>query len=227
MCSPGEVHVHLFRLSGPTPANLDRILSRDERDRAERFQVKNSRDLFIAAHCALRTTLAAYLHQEPQSLEFQTDSYGKPFLSRGKIQFNMSHSHDAIAIAVCNDVVGIDVECIRPGVYTRSLSESCLGRSERAWLLDQEDPELAFYRVWTLKEAAVKADGRGLSLEFASIVAIPHGIDQASPITIDSMTWWGRELTPPSGFCLAVATPKPTVVIAYSHDAMEVRCGAG
>jgi 4'-phosphopantetheinyl transferase len=218
MCSQSEVHIHVFRVNPLASAKLYAILSRAECERAEKFVVKDARDLFIAAHCVLRTTLARYLHKDPASLEFRTNRHGKPYLRGREIQFNMSHSHDAIAIAFCHDLVGIDIEYVRQALYSRSLSDSCLTAGERAWLLDQENHEIAFYRIWTLKEAAVKADGRGLSLDCTSVIAVPRGIEQISPITIGSTIWSGMELSSPPGFYLSVVTRTPLeTVIGYHY----------
>jgi len=215
-CLPNEVHIYLFRLGEPAEGCLNPTLSSEECVRAGRFVEKRDRDLFITAHSALRVVLSGYTHQDPASLEFRANMQGKPSLLGGEIQFNMSHSYDAVAIAVSRDVVGIDIEYIRPGLYDESLSKSLLAPCEREWLQDQKDVNVAFHRIWTLKEAGTKADGRGLSLDCASVAAIPCGIEEISPVAICSTTWWGIELSSPADFCLSVVTrQRSPVFIRY------------
>src|SRR6266704_2303945 len=113
MCSKNEVHVHLVVLGEEVPADVKIVLSRDEWDRANRFVVKSDQHLFLAAHYALRVVLAGYLREDPASLEFRRNTHGKPSLRGEDVQFNMSHSHGAVAIAVCTEVVGIDIEYVR------------------------------------------------------------------------------------------------------------------
>src|SRR5688572_21945113 len=99
-------------------AGFSRLLSPDERDRAERFYFERDRSRFIIGRGLLRTLLGAYLALEPGRIEFRYGAYGKPALNgpvRGKtLQFNLAHSNDmAVFIFSRNRPVGIDVEHIR------------------------------------------------------------------------------------------------------------------
>ena len=59
--------------------------------------------------------------------------------------------------------VGVDVEPV-DRVVSPDLTQAVLSKPEAAWLgaLEKADQPLAFTRLWTLKEAFIKATGRGL-----------------------------------------------------------------
>lgn len=90
--------------------------------------------------------------------------HGKPFLAeRPDICFNLSHSDGIAACIVSANECGIDCERVRewrPNVVRRVFTP------EEQALLEAE-PEggrgLLFFRIWTLKEAFVKAVGKGIS----------------------------------------------------------------
>lgn len=90
---------------------------------------------------------------------FLVGEHGKPSLQEHPgIHFNMSHCTNAIACAVDNMPIGIDVESTR-----RKISDALI----RHTMSPQEQEEIAgdpirFFRLWTQKEALVKLHGTGL-----------------------------------------------------------------
>lgn len=94
--------------------------------------------------------------------QFECGKNGKPFLSGNRnIHFNISHSKNIIAAAVCDQPVGIDVQHIvpwRPGMAKRICSP-------KQWQLLQKSsaPAEEFTKLWTQKEAIVKRTGTGLA----------------------------------------------------------------
>jgi len=89
------------------------LLSPCERARADRFDFRRDRDLFVAGHARLRRILGAYLQESPAALRFAYGESGKPALS-GPLAFNLSHSGGFAALAVARFQLGVDIECIRP-----------------------------------------------------------------------------------------------------------------
>jgi len=89
----------------------------------------------------------------------------KDGLSRLPIQFNVSHSEEVGIVAVCmNYPVGVDIEWIRPLADMDDLARRFFTQRESALvesLLGDEKQEV-FYRLWTCKEAYLKASGEGL-----------------------------------------------------------------
>lgn len=89
-------------------------------------------------------------------------SLGKPFLNEySDIFINLSHCSGLAVCAVGGNALGIDCEEkreVKRGVVRRVCTESEAQEIENA-----ENPDLAFTRLWTLKESFVKAVGRGIS----------------------------------------------------------------
>ncbi len=90
-------------------------------------------------------------------------SQGKPFFPEGPF-FNLSHSGDFTALAVCHAPVGIDIQKQGPADFF-ALANRCFHPAERQLLASAPDTAQMFYTLWTLKESYMKADGRGFSLD--------------------------------------------------------------
>jgi len=151
----------------PIPVELPErpSLSEAEWARAERmFPVPQK--TFIASHYALRRILARYLEIAPDQIEFEVDAYRKPSL-RGatSLSFNLSHSEELALVAVTRGrQIGVDVEFVRPIDEMEALVERFFTREEN-WEFSRLDAQArteAFLRLWTRKEALLKAMGPGL-----------------------------------------------------------------
>jgi phosphopantetheinyl transferase len=117
---------------------------------ARRLSWLTGRELLCAAVVqALGTVDAAALLTE--------DSGGVRY-AHGGVHLNLSHSGDWFAAAIAAAPVGIDIERVRPRAVT-SQAERVFCGNEAASLAREADPLTAFYRLWTLKEAACKAAG--------------------------------------------------------------------
>lgn len=144
--------------------------------RAARFVYDIRRRRYLAAHVALRGLLGAALEQAPQLLRIEPDANDKPQLvGHAGWQFNLSDSDDWALVGLQQDVpVGVDLEVRRTLSDARALAERLYTPAERAAVLDlPEGPgrEAVFLRVWTRKEACLKAVGLGLRLAPSSFEA--------------------------------------------------------
>lgn len=144
-------------------------LSADERKRAERFHFKNHASRFVVAHGVLRMILARYMNTEPDQLRFSRDENGKPFvLSESSAIppcFNMSHSAELAIYAVTKDrPVGIDVEHNSTRADVEQLAKRFFSANEYSQLvsLPADQRNETFIKMWTIKEAYLKATGEGL-----------------------------------------------------------------
>ncbi len=94
--------------------------------------------------------------------------YGKPYFSnRNRIYFNISHARHMVVCAVAQAELGVDIEAVRR--IRKGMVERVLTQTEKAWLLQRNDKEDSFIRLWNLKESYVKATGEGLSKDFREI----------------------------------------------------------
>lgn len=148
-------------------------LSPRERARGDRFHFEHHRRRFLAAHCALRDTLSRHTGLPPSSLQFIENPFGKPLLAGlPDCQFNLSHSDDLALVAISDTgPVGVDIEMLRPMRDALSLAEANFSASEYSEFLAVEARarDEVFLRVWTRKEACLKAIGIGLSQQPSSI----------------------------------------------------------
>jgi 4'-phosphopantetheinyl transferase len=158
-----------------------RLLSDDERARADRFVFELDRKRFVAARALLRTLLGRILSLPPASLEFTYGSHGKPALgpalAGSGVRFNLSHSDGRALVAWTLDAtVGADLERVRPVAYGGAVARRFFSSDEQASLAGLEGPawDEAFFRCWTRKEAFVKAIGDGLHLPLRSF-SVPVG----------------------------------------------------
>lgn len=94
---------------------------------------------------------------------------GKPALAAGTPSFNLSHGGDLVVLATSETDVGVDVERIpcALGPMERSAARRVFAPDERDALDradDNEAPDL-FARLWTAKEAVLKALGSGFDVD--------------------------------------------------------------
>lgn len=175
---PGEVHIYATRLTldRQWQVNAGQLLDRAESERAAQFRFEEDRYRFQKTRAALRLLLGNYLAIAPEHIQFREGSHGKPYLAEPEadLQFNVSHTRGAAVLAFARQVeLGIDIEHARrkvdvAGVGRRvftSAEQDRLSRFAGASALRQ------FFRLWTAKEAYLKATGSGLSCDPATIEA--------------------------------------------------------
>ena len=109
--------------------------------------------------------------------------FGKPVLPGGSF-FNLSHSGDKVVLLADEQEVGVDVEQIIP--YSCAVAEKVFTASEQKWLRRQATDE-AFYRLWTGKEAIMKALGLGFQLPPESFEILP---DSFLPNSVCGRNWY-------------------------------------
>jgi 4'-phosphopantetheinyl transferase len=145
------------------------MLTQQERQRAEAFRVETDRRQYVMTHAVLRILLGGFLHIEPAAVEIVGEGGSKPGIRVGPdgpdLRFNLSHTRGAAIIGIAaGREVGADVEQKRPMEDLHGMALSVMSADE---LLEWERlaPESrldVFYRVWTRKEAYLKAIGLGL-----------------------------------------------------------------
>jgi 4'-phosphopantetheinyl transferase len=176
----GEIHLWLVATDhSVSPAQARRLLAElapAERERHGRFHFARDRHQYLLAHALLRRVLSCYAPRPPASWRFVTNGYGKPALAGEGPRFNLSHADGLVVCALANGVrLGVDVERQDRRGDWRGLARRWLAAEEQAWLARQTEQEraCAFLRLWTLKEAYVKALGLGLSASLTGFAIEP------------------------------------------------------
>lgn len=163
----GIVMVHLVSPVLISQNAAAACISDEERLRAERFRFREDARHWTACRAALRKILGDAIQRPPGEVPLVLSSYGKPTLAPPyeSIHFNLSHCSDLAVVALGIDgPVGIDIE-----KFDRALDllecESTFCHPAEIQDLPYEPPLRArqLLRIWTAKEAVLKAMGTGMS----------------------------------------------------------------
>lgn len=139
------------------------------RDYALRYRQELDQRLCVAVYRLLQRALQTEygINQHPR---FIFNAYGKPFLEGfPDIHFSLSHCQEAVACAVSDRPVGIDVETI--GDYSHEVASMVMSDNELCLIKSSSNPAVTFTRLWTMKESLYKLQGGGLPDD------IPHLLD--------------------------------------------------
>jgi 4'-phosphopantetheinyl transferase len=213
-----EIHVWRFdlNLAASDRERLRRIISREERERADRFHFEADQRRSIIGRGCLRLLLGEILHLPADGLQFEYDEFGKPRLMPVKgplLQFNVTHSGELILIAITiGRAVGIDVERIRTDFDVDEIATRFFSANERKVLasLDGRAKSEAFFACWTRKEAYLKARGVGLSAALDQFdVSLLRGEEPRLLATrfdpAEAAQWRLRALNPSADYAAALA----------------------
>jgi 4'-phosphopantetheinyl transferase len=152
---------------GEVPEHLWNTLSRGEKDRANRFRRVEDRALFALTRAILRYLLSKATGVAADKIAFAEGPYGKPCLvgTHGP-HFNVSHSGSWALIGFSDSRdIGVDIEFMRAAGGELDLARSFFSAAEYRSLegLDRDMLHSSFYKIWTCKEAVLKACGAGIS----------------------------------------------------------------
>lgn len=161
----------LADIAEPLPEDL---LSADEKTEVMRYRREADRKLAAVSRAMRRIVLARYTGRPARGLRFVRGADGKPSLEDGGIEFNISHSGRLVAMAVSRQPVGVDIEevSIKPAAVTDVTRY--LSPEEQEAIGHAPDPRATFLMIWTAKEAAIKAIGRGLAHPLHSFTVRPE-----------------------------------------------------
>lgn len=143
---------------------------------------------FTLCRAALRAVICRNLDCRNDELSFAASKFGKPYASVGgepaEISFNVSHGgrHGLIALSQ-RGRIGVDVEEWSADRDLDFYIRTLFAPGERAELERSRGQKKVslFYRLWTMKEALVKAAGDGLTLDTCSF-EIPLAMIQGDSV---------------------------------------------
>jgi 4'-phosphopantetheinyl transferase len=203
-------------------------LSEAEQLRYARFRFDDDRHTYVVAHALLRSALARFAGVPVHALEFSVGAHGRPDPSAppqaAVYRANLSHTTDYVACAFSRGLeVGVDVEYTARAVELLTVAERVFSRVELSGLraLSADVQRERFFDLWTLKEAYIKAIGKGLA---APLRAITFRAEQADPVPVsfapeaedDGARWRLRRYAPSSVHRLSVCWS--------GRDAAAIRC---
>lgn len=194
-------------------SHLKSLLSSDELERANRFVRDEHRDKFIIAHAFLRLVIAQYIDLSANAIQFLEGVDGKPYINDG-LSFNISHSGDYCLVAISrSDHIGVDIEKMtadgKLDVAERFFSQ------EENQILRQTPPNdipHAFFNIWALKEALLKATGKGITSIRLNSFSVALNCEKQQ-IALDGQDWEIYSLDVVPGYASAVAVNRPVQTI--------------
>lgn len=160
--------------------DLIHFLNPEERSRSERYYKEKDRNQFIICRSILKFVLAAYTKLDAKSIQLDYHFNKKPYLSSHPwLYFNVSHSEDFAVIAISLKKVGIDIEYIAKDFTFTNVLPDVFDNNEVLAIQKAVDIKHTFYKLWTRKEALVKALGTGIDDDFKNIPSLDghHMID--------------------------------------------------
>lgn len=218
--APFDLDVWYQPIHDPLAGDIDSwlaVLSDAEERRYQRFAFAKDRIHFAAAHALLRGVLSQYADIMPQHWQFSLNKWGKPAIANegiANIGFNLTHTQGLVACGVVRTAsIGIDAEWTARSIELDNLARGCLAPAELAYFLStpEEKQREVFFRLWTLKEAYIKAQGRGLSIALDSFSFELNPTDVtirfATPEADNANAWSFFEYQPTPEHHLAVAVP--------------------
>jgi 4'-phosphopantetheinyl transferase len=215
LLADGSLDLWLVRLDQiEGDGRLDGCLDPAEKARASRFRYRSDASRFMACRGALRHILSHYTEERPHALRLAYRARGKPFLPEHRdLRFNLSHADHLLLVGVSQGrELGVDVERIQPDPVVQEISPLVLSLPERDMMPRRSGPARRdwFARLWTRKEAYIKADGRGmgLKLELIDVMTTPDQVRLRREHTdqwLPNPRWALRSLSVETGYAAAVA----------------------
>ena len=169
-------HIHDFDLQQALSE-----VSPQRRQYALRYRQERDQRLSVAAYRLLqRALLEEYGIDEPPL--FHYDENGKPRLAgHPDVHFSLSHCLAAVACAVSDKPVGIDIEAIDH--YSEEIATRVMSEAEMHQILTSPHPAEAFTRLWTMKESLYKLTGDDNNGD------ICHMLDKMPPVVFETMVF--------------------------------------
>ncbi|AWB65708.1 hypothetical protein C2869_04305 [Saccharobesus litoralis] len=153
------------------------VVTVDEVSKAKRFHFAKDQTRYLLTRIFIRLLLSDVAPEiTPKEWQFTQNRWGKPLVdnqTRDQLVFNISHAGDYIVCAICcfpqQDVtleLGVDIEKEQSSRDLTLLAPRFFTKQEAKYLEQWPQPQkiTEFYRLWTLKESFIKAEGKGLSI---------------------------------------------------------------
>ena len=168
----------MTQCSEQTVARLLPLVSPQRREQALRYQHTFGQFACLQSYLMLSQLLAEWgrAHPTPYTLHptptFLYNDYGAPYIEGGPY-FSISHCKTAIAVAVSENPIGIDIEAIR--TFKPELMRKTMSPAEQQRITSSATPDQEFIRLWTQKEALLKLQGTGIISDLHHV--LDHTLD--------------------------------------------------
>ncbi len=157
---------------------LEPCLDAQDRERAARFHFAEDRARYVLGRGLARNILGRYLSQKPETIEPAFTERGQPYFPGDEtMRFSITHARDLVAVALTARArVGIDIECMERKLNLEGVAERILSAEDfrEFEALPEQEKVVAFFRIWTRKEAYLKGTGDGITIALKKIAVSMH-----------------------------------------------------
>lgn len=142
------------------------------------YQLENDRLARICSKLILIEAFKNYYPEAENPLSLLRLKEGeKPKIEGYDFDFNSSYSEDLVVFVFSkNTIVGVDVELKKSLNY--ELYKDFLHPKEMDFLKSQVNSSGGFLKIWTRKEALVKAHGNGIFVDFKQICVLENEVSK-------------------------------------------------
>lgn len=172
------MHIHLIHPATLPEDFIAETLSDGEKSRAARFCFLEDAIHWASCRAALRKILGDAVGFAPKDIPLVFSKFGKPLLAApfDHLHFNLSHtSQMALLVIAANGPIGIDLESIERSNDLLGCEDSFCHPDEIQNLpANLSDRSAQLLKIWTAKEAVIKALGTGFSHPPESILLDFH-----------------------------------------------------
>lgn len=152
---------------------LKRYLNTEENKRSERYYHTKDKERFIICRALLKYCICRHTGQDISTVILKKDTNKKPYLlNYNSLYFNVTHAGDFALIAIACSPVGIDIERLDTNFDYNEIVKNVCNKQELDALERSENVKHTFYKLWTRKEAIVKATGLGITDDFTDIPSL-------------------------------------------------------
>lgn len=204
--------------------NYVQFLNHQELEQWQKLYFDKYKHQYLVTRMLVRDVLSRYLQGIPaEKIEFITNDYKKPYILPEQLaiplRFNISHSEKMIVLAVSVGVeIGIDVEYLNRKNIFFEIAERFFAENEYQHFkaLSGEHQKQRFFSLWTLKEAYIKACGKGLYIpldefwfSFPSVDIID--IDFSTSRNDDPVNWQFWQIQPGKQHLVSLAVKQSDI----------------
>ena len=173
----GDITLWLLFLEGISEAEFEEmyaLCSRERQEKADGIKPDMKRKQSIGAGYLLSMLKKRFsIGEEPVIL-----TGGKPvFEKNAQVQFSISHSYETVLLAFGKRPLGADIEYVKEANI--KIAKRFFTDEEYIRISEQEEKAQGdmFCRIWTGKEAVVKAAGGGLILPLNGFSVLEKNVD--------------------------------------------------
>lgn len=159
---------NIEEISKDTYKDFFSILPQKMQEEVSKYRLEKDRQRTLAG----KMLLLSYLEKNTlfNLSHIEKTHYHKPYIKGSDITFNISHSGKYVVCAFSlSNTIGIDIEQISLQVNLDDFKEVLL-ENELNKIQSSKKPFQEFYTVWTIKEALLKAEGKGLIDDIKEVI---------------------------------------------------------